>query len=521
MDNDTPKNPDQQTQDDHSALRDAFHRAKEDNKDPLETPATPTNQPTTSEPVKNYRMDHNPVSVDTGPISYDDIENSVVNIHNLTAEEFAKFNEVAPNYKLAEGDQGQKWGRSYLLSSETMLNGNVLTNSLAREDAMWDQKVTHEGERIGAGRPRFGGSQGGVISGERALIKTAAALGLGGMVQIPLWHSGIWVSIKAPSETSLLELYRRIANEKIQFGRTTSGMLFSNSGIYTVSYVTNFALQHVYDSSMRDSSPEYLKGIIKAPDIPILIWGLACAIFTRGYRYARPCTTDPSSCQHVTHGTLDLGKMIFTDSDSLSDWQKRLMVRRNDKFTTEEVEQYQNERLRGANRRIAINDILSIVLKVPTIREYESSGFKWVDGIVNMLEGALGTSLRGDQRENYVREQAKLTALRQYSHWVKEVQVDEDIIEDQDTLEQFIGTLSGSPEITDRFLEEVGTYIDDSVLSVIAIPRYKCDECDGEQKADVHDHFHPYLLPVDVIRVFFTQLRQRLETTISRDRTGI
>lgn len=511
---------DQQPTTENDQIRQAFQTARESrNQDPVDTPAVTVKEPLAAPRKKNFTMDQDPQRSSDEPVSKEDVRTTHVNFHNATTEELTHLDEVVPNLQLGTGESGLTWGYSYLEATEHTLNGNALVNTLADENAHWTQKVPFEGDKIGAGRPRFGSSQGGVISGERALIKTSAALGLGSMVQIPLWRSGIWVSIKAPSESSLLELERRIANEKIELGRATAGMLFSNTGIYTVSYLVNFALQHVYDSSVRDNSPENLKRVIKSPDIPVLLWGLACAIYPKGYPYARPCTTDPVECQHVVNGTLDLGKMFFTDSDALTDRQKRMMVRRNDKFTEEELKQYQDDHVKGNERRVELNDILSMVIKVPSIKEYESSGFKWVDGIVGMLESSLGTSLKGDQRNSYIKEQAKLTALRQYSHWVKEVQVEDDIIEDTDTLEQFVGTLSASEEISNGFLEAIGKYIDDSVTSVVAIPRYKCPSCGGDQKGDVWDHFHPYLLPVDVVRVFFTLLDQKLRNAITRERT--
>lgn len=525
MEHDQPDNNDEA-----QSLRRAFQQAQEQtsSNDMGESSDTEAKRPeTTSQSVPpvtnvtthapdNYVIGKSPFTPKDGDITPDEIKLSTLNFHNLAPQEFEKVDSSQPNIDMARSKPEVLWGTSFVESRKHVLNGNTLVKTLADDSAYWSQKVESDAGAIGPGRPRFSSSQGGVISGERALLKTSAALGLGSMVHIPLWHTGIWVSLKAPSESSLLELERRMAAEKIDLGRATSGMLFSNTGIYTVSYLVNFALQHIYESSLRDISPEHMKSIIKAPDIPILIWGLACTIYPRGYKYARPCTANPVECNHVVHGDLDLGKMFFTNNNALSDRQKNMMARRNDKFTTDELKTYESEHIKGHDRRIDVNDILSVVLKVPTIHEYESSGFKWVDGVVSMLESSLGTSLKGDQRNSYIYEQAKLTALRQYGHWVKEVQVDDDIIEDRETLDLFISTLTANETFSNTFIEAVGQYIDDVVISTIAIPRYTCPACGGGQHADIDDNYHPHLLPLDVVRVFFTLQDQKLHSAITR-----
>lgn len=430
---------------------------------------------------------------------------------NANMAELDKLSENYPNVNSASGDQGRAWLSAYLKGLEHLLAGNSLSDSVSRANSAWRQEVTVDGDKITAGRPRFATKSGGsVISGERAIMKATSVLGLGAVVQIPLWHTGIWVNIKAPSEAALLELERRIANEKISLGRATSGMIFSNSSVYTVSYVVNFVLNHVYDGSVKNITQDALKELIDVRDIPTLVWGLACAIYPNGYNYARPCTTNPSECQYVVEGKINLAKMFWTDNNSLSEWQRRLMSRRNDKFTEEELTRYKQDHTRGGSRVIVINDNLKIKLKVPTVAEYEQAGFTWIDNIVKLLEGSLGVSLKGQERDDYITDQGKITALRQYSHWVDEIEVGEDSIQDRETIEVLLGSLSSNDEVYNTFFTEVGKYIDNSTISLIGIPKYKCPVCSGEQLGDIHNELHPDILPIDVVKVFFTLLDQRI-----------
>lgn len=470
-----------------------------------------TNPTSPETPKPKVRVDQDPIkSYLDERVSPDDVEERFLSLLNVNMKELGERSDNYPRLDGSGSEEGRVWMQSYLKGIEHLLKGDAQSASVEREGSTWRQKVDVEGDLLGAGRPRFGKSSSNVISGEKALMKATSALGLGSTVQIPLWHTGIWVSIKAPSEKALLELERRIGADKVALGRYTSGMIFSNTSVYTVNHVVNFVLNHIYDASVKNITPDALKALIKTTDIPTLVWGIACAIYPNGYNYARPCTTNPAECQHVVKGLLNIAKLFWTDNDALSPHQRRHMQRRTDKFSDEELTRYQNEHVRGGTRVVTLKDELRLHLHVPSIQDYEASGFAWVDSITDMLEGAFGVSLRGSDRDNYIIDQGRLTALRQYSHWVSRVEVGEDIIEDKETIEELLETLSSDEDIADSFFEEVGKYIDDASISLVAIPKYDCPSCGGEQTAETLDERHPHLLPMDTIRIFFTLLDQRI-----------
>lgn len=452
-------------------------------------------------PIKSLLDDH---------VTPDQVNQEYLNLLNVNMKELTALTDNYPNMEGDKSLKGRLWVASFDESIKHLVKSDTHTNSVERDGSEWRQKVDIDGDKIGPGRPRFGSSSSNVISGERALMKASSVLGLGSMVQIPLWHTGIWVSIKAPSEASLLELERRMANEKVSLGRYASGMIFSNTSVYSVSYAVNFVLNHIYDSTAKNITQDALKNIIKVTDIPTLIWGMVCAIYPNGYKYARPCTTNPAECQHIVRGMLNVAKLFWVDNASLNEQQRRHMQRRTEKFGEEELERYENQHVRGGRRTITLREGLRVGLRVPTVAQYENSGFAWVDGIVKLLEGSLGVSLRGQERDDYILDQGRLTALRQYGHWVEHIEVEDDVIEDLETTEELLAMLSSNEELTDSFYEEIGKFIDDSTLALIAIPKYDCPACGGEQHGDVHDKRHPHLLPLDVVRVFFTLHGQRI-----------
>lgn len=468
----------------------------------------------------NVELTADPVTVSDEKFSEQDLMKGFL---AFLSKNIAEINELSTNWPNTDGTSGkfgQLWYNAFENGVDGLTKGDSFNSSVKRPESQWRQSVEAEGQTLQVGKPRFNQTDGAIISGERAVLKTMNALGFGSIVQIPLWHTGIWISLKPPSEGALLELERRIAMEKVELGRATAGMVYSNTSVYTISHLINFAFNHVYDATVKNITPDALKEMISITDIPLILWGLACTIYPNGYNYARPCTTDPTKCQHVVKGLISLPKLQWTDTSSLTDSQRKHMANRGGKFTDEEIKRYQSEHSRGGNKVIPIRDSLKFRLKVPTIAEYERSGFNWVDNIIKLLEGSLGVSLRGEQRDDYIRNQARLSAIRQYGHWIDQIEVGEDFIEDTDTIEAVISNLSSDEAIYNTFIEEVGKYIDSSTISLIAIPKYSCPKCGSPQEddSDSHSAKHPHLLPIDMTRTFFTLLDQRITKALTAEK---
>lgn len=434
-------------------------------------------------------------------------------------EEFNRIVDEIPNIDLTSSESGQKWFDIFSTGQLYLMRGNAIMGALERPDSLWRQSVKNGGEELRAGRPRFGDNPdpSNLISGERAVLKLTASMGLGSIVQIPLWHTGIWITLKAPSEAELLELDRRLAMDKVVLGRMTSGLVFSNSSVYLSSYLINLALSKVYDATVKDLNLQALKETIKLTDLPTLIWGMACSIWPNGYPYEQACTVDPSKCQYVMSELLNLTKLSWTDNRALTEFQHKHMANRNAKVTPDALKRYQEEHKFQDNRVFDLNDgAVSVELRVPTLAEYEQSGIEWVDTIVNQTDQAFGTTMTEQERNEYIVNQGKATAMRQYGHWVERLVMADDggIVVDRSTIEQTINALSADGVIQQKFFDAVSKYIDRTTISLIAIPRYECPNCHKDPAADAKAH--PHLVPLDVATVFFTLLGHRRAKVIQR-----
>ena len=193
---------------------------------------------------------------------------------NVSAVDFQKDIQKLPNIQSGNSNSAI-WLQAISDGIEHIANGDIFRRRLGDPEADWSNRPVYDGKPITPNRLRHGDSS-GVTSGEAAVLKVKARLGLGSIVPIPLWHTGGWITIKAPSNAAILELNRRIAAEKITLGRITNGMVFSNTTIYIQSYLMNFVLAHVYDTTFGTKDPEELKKIILTTDLPSMVWGMVC-----------------------------------------------------------------------------------------------------------------------------------------------------------------------------------------------------------------------------------------------------
>jgi len=420
------------------------------------------------------------------------------------------INAFAKNTEAVLTNLEQSYISHLILSGQTLSNNSRLQESFNRPEGDWKQGVDHEGVMLRMAKPSFDKpGNGAVIAGRQAVYHVNSLMGLGSIVNIPLWSSGIWLTLKAPTNATLLELDQRLAALKIELGSNTVGLIFSNDVAYMVMEVVNMALKHVIDASVNDLTPESLKRLILTADIPALIWGFATAIYTDGYPMTRTCHN--VQCRHEEHFMLKLNLLSHVDNSMISRQQRLHMTKARTKVDVAAIKEYQSlHKWVGVNDYIELNGkALRVKLKVPNLHEYEISAHDWIDGIVNTMESSLSEPLKGQDRADYIQKQSRMTALRQYGHWISNVTTStEHVIEDNDTLTTILEHLSGDEAVSRVFFEKVAAFIDDTAINIVGIPKYPCSQC-GEAQSNV-DPKHPMIIALDPVELFFTLMTQRI-----------
>ena len=418
-----------------------------------------------------------------------------------------------------DSEERQHWLRAISSAAPAFLAEEAFESSLAQEGSQWQQSVDVGAETIRADKPKFTDNGTTRLTGEEARLRIRAAISAGARVRIPLWYSGLWVTIKAPTERELAELDERIAQRKIEMGWSSNGLVFSSTAVYLNDILVDFILEHVSDTSYQTDTMSDLRKVILQPDFPQLVWGMLCAIYPDGYTYEQPCMLDPLKCSHIETGRLSFGKMQFVDNRAFTEWQRQHMRKRNAASMPKlDVERYQSEHRQNRFKTCKLNDVLTVEFKVPTLEEYAESGMRWIDGIVASVDDSFSKDLSEDERNAIINGQANLTLIRQYSHWVRMVALtnEERYVEDRETLEDVVADLTSDEDVFRNFFDGIKEYINAAMVVVHGIPKYPCPACQGEPPAEILKH--PMIYPIDLAETFFILVGQRIRRMLTRRR---
>lgn len=431
--------------------------------------------------------------------------------------------EGLPNIKLLDNQTSREWANAVKEGMTYNTQSEVFVSTLEDEKAQFVQNVEHNGQPLMGGSPRFKQIENTNLSGERAIIRLISHLGLGTIYQVPLWHSGIWITFKPPSESELVELNRLMASDKIKLGRQSYGLAFSNTTVYTTARLVDFALSHVYELTAKSDAIniDNIKNHISCQDINTLLWGFICTMYPRGFKYKRACTHDPEKCLHILEDTINVTKLQWTNGNALNDWQKTHMSTRQPKSKDlQSINRYREELSSVQKKKIVINEglpnAITITIKTPSINEYIDAGHRWIGDIVDNVEKTAGSDLPKTEKDALIVRYGQATATRQYSHWIESIEYDSNIIDDRETVENTLDLLSGDDEIRNQFIQKVIDYINSSSVSVIGIPVYDCPACHKEQKTPLVLPAMTNIIPLDVMQVFFELTTQRLQKMTDR-----
>lgn len=428
-----------------------------------------------------------------------------------TAERMEEYANGRPNEESGITNAEVIWERALELAEMVRPRDNRFAASVEKEGSAWRQAVDSEGGgKLSPARPRIKDPADGVVTGARAVQRIRSILGLGSLLQVPLWHSGFWITLRAPSEGELLELHRRIADAKVTLGRQTYGLVFANTSAYVAAELVQFVLEHLHDTTLKQGTD--LRKYLKVHDLQTLAWGMACVIYTKGFQYSRPVLVGEGEEKKEVKGLLNVGKMFFTDTAALTPWQISHMAKRaGNTMSAEMLERYQSE-FTNRERQVELVPGLKMTMKVPSIDEYINSGHRWVEGITDMVDRAFQQPPEAEIRDRYITQQGRATSMRQFAHWVKSVDEDGEggmSYEDPDTLEQLLNTLSEDDQVRDKYFKAIKDFTDDTTISVVATPAV------NEKEENRLPRF-PRLVPIDALYTFFILLVQKTEKVNQR-----
>lgn len=377
-----------------------------------------------------------------------------------------------------------------------------------QRDSAWVQTVEGNNGPLPAARERRHTKN--MTATER--IMSRLPVGSGVKLSFPCWGSGFWMTISTPSEIELLDLEREISVDKVNLGRESNGQIFSNIEVYATQRIVNFIIKHVTDCSIDSWTPDIIKSLLVVTDIPPCIAWMLANIYPNGYPFSQPCLAT-LSCNYVSSKTINLPRIVWTDSSLLSREQLAVMNDRTVKRTIAEIQDYQDRFRFVVEPTVQIEDGLYIRLAVPTVEKMERVGTRWINKVSENVRRSFEDKLSPDEQSQHKYEQTLLTNLMQYAHWFKSIR-DSDSgdtivaeITDLD-MDSVIESLCSNVSVVGKIYRKIEEFIDNSVVSICAIPKESCPSCGS--LPDNTANKHPELIPIDMVAVFFILRYQRL-----------
>lgn len=454
-----------------------------------------------------------------------------VNLPTASEKDTRAALEKLPNMDYSGNEKMVEWGNVLNEGNDNLTSFGQYESTVNDPNAEFSQGVDYKGKNLNITelKTNFSGNN---LSGEKALIAFNKAMGYGDLVQTPLWSSGFWITFKTPTEAEMIRLNTEISEDKIRQGRATKGLVFTNRMSYTLERLTRFAMEHVFDTTLdaRVLETKDIRELIKVQDYPFLIWGLLCSMYPRGFQYSRSCISDPDKCTYVLQEVLNIKNLAWVNWRALDESHMAHMSNRMPKTKNlDSIINYQNSLSHNSDKTVSVigeEDALpiNITFKTPTMAEYIASGEEWLNGIVQVVDelmskgpepvkGKNGSEIAEkiiNEKNKLIDRYAQSSSLRQLSHWIKNIEFQENTVDDKDTINNILTLISQDDAKRSKIIDELSKYIDETTIGVIGIPNYNCPKCKTPQQvADGADVFGN-IIPLDVTTIFFDQFVQRM-----------
>lgn len=464
-------------------------------------------------PVLSYPMVNPNVTMEKDPRQPDDDSNkstplSFVGVGINSLQEFVE----SPFYKKSgnESEEEQHYHET-ISNSFNIRHVEELFNKTLEKPGDFVQKINYADKTISPIFPKWNSKPGDVLTGIKARSAMQSALGQGSFFTFPCWHTGIWLTIQAPTAYQLADMRDAIENEIIELGKSTLGGIFGNTQTYVIRHLIELVEKQLYDWSLSiPHGQKYrLRDILKVPDIETLAWAVATVMYPNGYPFEEACVVDIEKCMHVYKEIINIANIFWVNRQRVTPWQQNFMAGGiKTKRTLDDLTKYQSDAdwLRTDNLDYGK---FTLYLATPTVAENIDAGYTWVGEIESGIRQTI-ININDDKLNEMMYDRATLSLTRAYSHYVSSIVMANGArIKNRADINIALNEMCAIPDMTEKFNKDINDHITNNTISMIAINRHACPKC--EKTAPVEIGEHPYLVPISALRVFFTLRDLRLQ----------
>lgn len=455
------------------------------------------------------------------PINKDKPANTyAVGLPSSTLSEFtAALNRFSEMIDAKDKDH-VKWKETSEDAVEFYTPNGLYQDRLDDPKGNWQQGViTPSGDVLGMSSIAMK-SREGELKGEVALLKVARRLGMGDVVNVMLPHSGIWLTIKPPTDRDLIDFYHTVFREKVAFGINTSGLGFTNFSVHMNNRLFEFISRHIHNLNYSDMPKDQLGNYMVIHDFPFLVHGFAKSMYPHGFDYSRACNADLEHCTHVSTQTLDLDTMIYIDNSSLTQTQRNILSsNRPNSNTIESYRTFKAEHPRMVGSSYTTKNGFKFNFKIPTFNEHTADGLAWINSISSIVENlTVVNDADEDTKKDMLSQYIKASVLRQFNHFVDSIELEEnEIVVDRETINGTLELFSSDDDLRVELTKAIIDFKSKTTYGVIGIDKYTCPNCNKEQLTAETLPTFKQVIPLDSVNLFFLLLTSKISKILERD----
>lgn len=359
--------------------------------------------------------------------------------------------------------------------------------------------------------------------------KVRNSTGLGNTIQIPLYNSGLWLTVNPPKNQELIYIQNKLAEDAVLIGRETSKILGGTENFILTRSVTDFILDNlVVNTTLKLPAGEDIRDYIKGVDVQTLALAVVSTMYPDGFTITRSCRNSfiiledgSRQCSHSINGLINPKHMHFKNSKKIDrEMLIHMSKRMPNSVTPAEVREYQarNSVIQDVTKQVVTDTgIINITLSTPNLTHYNTTCNLWYDEMISqldrLLEKADDLESKNEKAFNLMRTNY-LSYFLPYVKSISKVDTDGNIEFDSAEMEEdkrplanmeILNLVSVDGLILKEIEDIVKSYTKVNSLSIVAGPDYICPTCKAKQ-SDMSDNQHDFsnLIPIDVMMVFFT-----------------
>lgn len=369
----------------------------------------------------------------------------------------------------------------FTVSEEYFKNMKYDTNRYKPEMTFESKKIRFEEVNIGSSDKKL-----------KALNKVRSITRIGKNIQIPLWNTGIRVTISVPPINSLYDLKKKLRDLNIEIDTDTGGLLFSNKKIKLYKEILDFINVYILDTTLDIPDDKTLFDYIKVQDIALLIIGISLSLYPNGNNITIACfkSTEIKNgvplCSFVTNSKIDPRDLVKIDTERVTDKMLEIISRRqSNSVSIEDLETYHNEFILTKDKTIEIEyDIGTLLfnLQNPDINSFLNKGSLWYDDIIEKLYG-IGNLLENNKKEE-LDKLIELNLLGTYNSYVKSLTIDDETLDEDDIIFETLNEVTQDNYLYNIFIKDIIDFISYNTIANIGTNNFICPKCKEKQKVE-------------------------------------